>query len=197
MLKDWKFKAIVPLAGAAMLSACAGADKRDDRSALDQSGAKTADARPLSLTGCVGTGPGNQQMYLTQVQMEPMSTQPSDAPSSSGSSITEHSQVRLAMADSDDKLTKLVGQRVTVTGTLRDDGRNTIGTAGREKSPQEAEPRVDVSQAGTDQRHSDKVRKEAGPIGNRSMNDGTFPEILVQRVSAKGEKCTPKPIEQR
>lgn len=126
-------------------------------------------------------------------------SQPSDAALSSNTSITEHSQVRLEMADADhkDDLDKLVGQRVTLTGTVQDDGRNTIGTAGREKSPEQPEPRTDTSQAASKQSPSEKVREEAGPIGNRSMNNGTFPVIRVQAINQTGETCTPTPVQPR
>jgi len=195
MIRNWKLAVLVPLASAAMLTAC---DKRSDRGAMDDAKPKTADARAITLNGCVGTGPGTQQLFLTQVQIAPLAGQPTDAPTSVASSITEHSQVKLAMAAGrDDELTKMVGKRVTVTGTLRDDGRNTIGTAGTERSPEQPEPRTDASQAGTAQSQSEKVREEAGPIGNRSMNNGTFPEVLVQKVDSTGEQCTPTPVEKR
>jgi hypothetical protein len=195
MVTNWKLAALVPLASAALLTGC---DKRSDRGAMDDAKPKTPDARPLALNGCVGTGPGSQQLFLTQVQFATIPGQPSDAPTAVASSITEHSQVKLAVAPGrDGELSKLVGRRVTITGILRDDGRNTVGTAGTERSPQEPEPRTDASQAGTAQSHSEKVREEAGPIGNRSMNNGTFPEVLVQKVDATGEQCTPTPVEKR
>jgi hypothetical protein len=195
MITNLKRAALVALTGAALVAGC---DRRSDRGAMDDAKPKSPDARPIALNGCVGTGPGTQQLFLTQVQVEPLAGQPSDAPTSVASSITEHSQVKLAMAAGrDDELFQYVGKRVTLTGTLRDDGRNTIGTAGTERSPEQAEPRTDASQAGTAQKHSDKVREEAGPIGNRSMNNGTFPEVLVQKVDSKGEPCTPIPVERR
>jgi hypothetical protein len=195
MFKHLKSAALVSLASAALVAGC---DQRSDRGAIDDAKPKSPDARPIALNGCVGTGPGTQQLFLTQVQVAPLAGQPSDAPTSVASSITEHSQVKLAMAAGrDDELSTLVGKRVTVTGTLRDDGRNTIGTAGTERSPNEPERRADASQAGTPQSHSEKVREEAGPIGNRSINNGTFPEVLVQKVDNSGQACTPTPVEER
>jgi len=197
MIMNLKRAAIAAMASTALIAAC---DKRSDRGAMDQTTPKSPDARSIALNGCVGTGPGTQQLFLTQVQVAPLAGQPSDAPTSVASSITEHSQVKLAMApgrEDDDQLNKLVGKRVTVTGTLRDDGRNTIGTTGTERSPDQPEPRTDASQAGTPQSHSQKAREEAGPIGNRSMNNGTFPEVLVQKVDSTGEQCTPTPVERR
>ena len=81
------------------------------------------------------------------------------------------------------------GTHAALAGLLRHDGRNTIGTSGQPASPNEPEARTDQSQAATDQHHSDKVRQEGGPIGNRAMNNGTFPEMTVQQVSGTGEKC--------
>ena len=51
------------------------------------------------------------------------------------------------------------------------------------------ESRTDHSQAATEQSPSEKVREEAGPIGNRSMNNGTYPELRVEKVSGSGQKC--------
>jgi len=104
--------------------------------------------------------------------------------------------MRLAAKDND-QLTSLAGQTVSVTGLLRHDGRNTIGTSGPPVSPNQPEPRTDQSKAATDQHHSDKVRAEAGPIGNRSMNNGTYPELTVQQVNGSGQKCVTSPAEER
>ena len=141
MLNRWKTTSIVPILGAAVLIGCT-ANNPQDR--VVESGPKQADARPITLAGCVGTGRGAQQYVLTQVRMPPLAEQPSDASSSTGQSITENSQVRLAMADRD-QLRKLVGQTVEVNGTVTDSGRNTIGTAGQERSPNEPEPRPEVT----------------------------------------------------
>ena len=195
MIRNWKQAAVVPLASAALLISC---DKRSDRGAMDDAKPKSTDARAIALNGCIGAGTGTQQLFLTQVQIAPLAGQPTDAPTSVASSITEHSQVRLAMAAGrDDELNKFVGKRVTVTGTLRDDGRNTIGTAGTERSPEQPEPRTDASQAGTPQSHSEKTREEAGPIGNRSMNNGTYPELTVSKVTGTGQKCVTGQVEDK
>ena len=141
MLNSWKIESIIPIIGAAVLIGCTG-NNRQDR--VVESGPKQADARPITMAGCVGAGPGTHQYILTQVRMPPLAEQPSDAPSSSGQSITENSQVRLAMAG-DDQLRKLVGQTVEVNGTVTDSGRNTIGTSGQERSPRERELRPEVT----------------------------------------------------
>ena len=89
---------------------------------------------------------------------------------------------------------KLVGQTVSVTGRLSD-GRNTIGTSGEPRAANQSEPRTDKSQAATDQHHSEKVREAAGPIGNRSMNNGTYPELKVSKVTGTGQKCVTGQVE--
>ena len=48
------------------------------------------------------------------------------------------------MADRD-QLRKLVGQTVEVNGTVTDSGQNTIGTSGQERSPNEPEPRPELT----------------------------------------------------
>jgi hypothetical protein len=102
MLNNWKTKIAVPLASAAVLVGCSGgSDKATDRGAIQDSGAKNATARPVSLSGCVSTGIGNNQYMLTNVRFAPLAEQPSDAQSYQGTGLTEHSQVRLAMNDNE------------------------------------------------------------------------------------------------
>ena len=161
MLSRWKIESIIPIIGAGVLIGCTA---NNPQNRVAESGPKQPDARRITLAGCVGSGPGAQQFVLTQVRMPPLAERPSDASSSTGQSITENSQVRLAMAD-DDQLRKLVGQTVELNGTVTDSGRNTVGTSGQERPANEPEP--------------------------RSMSNGTFPEIVVQRISGTGEKCTP------
>ena len=142
MLNSWKIESIFPIIGAAVLIGCT-ANNPPDR--VVESGPKQTDARPITLAGCVGTRPGTRAVHvLTQVRMPPLAEQPSDAPSSTGQSITEGSQVRLAMADRS-QLRKLVGQTVEVNGTVTDSGQNTIGTAGRKGHRIEPEPRPEVT----------------------------------------------------
>ena len=141
MLNSWKIESIIPIMGAAVLIGCT-ANNPPDR--VVESGPKQTDARPITLAGCVGIGRGAQQYVLTQVRMPPLAEQPSDASSSTGQSISEGSQVRLAMAEGD-QLRKLVGQTVEVNGTVTDHGRNTIGTSGQERSPNEPELRPEVT----------------------------------------------------
>ena len=195
MLTSWKLKLAVPLASAAVLVGCGGNDAAD-RTPLQEADAKNANARPVSVTGCVSTGTGTNQYMLTNVRFTPLGGQPSDAHAYQGTGLTEHSQVRLS-TENEDQLRSLVGQMASVTGTLKDDGRNTIGTSGPAAGPNDAEPRTDKSQQGTDQKHSQKVAEEAGPIGTRSMNNGTFPEILVQQVNGNGQKCQTLPVEDK
>ncbi|HVL69483.1 MAG TPA: hypothetical protein VM364_19650 [Vicinamibacterales bacterium] len=190
-------KLCVPLASAAILAGCRG---QQDRTAIDHATDQQKQNQEVTVTGCLGTGVGTTQYMLTAVQLAPLGEQPSDAASTTGNPITPDAQVRLAMND-DDELARLVGQKVTVTGRISDDGRSTIGTSGTNPGHTPAgggaEPRDDKSHAASDQHHSEKVRQEAGPMGQQSMANGTFPELTVTRVDATGEKCQTWPIENR
>lgn len=191
-MKNWALKLGVPLASAAILVGCRG---EQDRTAIDHSTDQQRANQEMTVTGCLGTGTGTNQYMLTSVQVAPLGEQPSDAPSTTGNPITPDAQVRLAMADTD-QLEDLVGQKVTVTGRVSDDGKNTIGTAGSGgQTPANGalDSRDDKSQAATNQHHSDKVAKEAGPMGQQSMNNGTFPEMTVSKVNGTGEKCPTDP----
>jgi hypothetical protein len=180
----WTLKLCVPIASAAVLAGCTQeVETNPDRNRTPIAGASSGPAQTLALTGCLSTGPGTNQYVLTHVQP----ARPDDAQATR--TIERNSAVRLASNESHD-LTSLVGETISVTGILEDDGRNTIGTAGdTQPAPGSTQPRTDASQAASNQHHSEKVREEAGPIGNRSMNNGSYPEITVQSVERTGTKC--------
>lgn len=175
------------LVGAAVLAGCGGGQ---DRTAIDHATNQPKQNQQIAISGCLGSGIGNDEYMLTGAHLAPLSEQPSDAASTTAIPLTPNTQIRVAMNDQD-QLDTLMGQKVTVTGMLSDDGRNTIGTSGTGQNPAtgQAASRDDQSQAATKQHYSNKVAKEAGPIGQRSMNNGTFPEITVTKISGTGEKC--------
>ena len=199
MKRTWTLKLCVPLASAALLVGCTqevGEGETQNRTPIDNATNQTRQKAEISLTGCVTTGVGTNQFMLRDVRPVALSEQPTDALSHTGTKVPENTPIRLAIADADE-IEKLVGQTVSVTGRLVD-GTNTIGTTGEPKSPGQPEPRTDQSQAAaTGQHHSEKVREEAGPIGNRSMNNGTFPELTVTRVTGTGQKCEANRVEDR
>ena len=197
MNRTWTVKLCVPLASAALLVGCTqevGDGETQNRTPIDNATNQTRQDREVSLTGCVTTGIGTNQFMLRDMRPVALAEQPTDALSHTGTNIP-NTPIRLAFADADE-IEKHVGQTVSVTGTLSD-GRNTIGTTGEPKGPGDPESRTDQSQAATDQHHSEKVREEAGPIGNRSMNNGTFPELTVTRLAGTGQKCETGGVEDR
>jgi hypothetical protein len=192
MWTKWILKLCVPVASAAVLMGCTQEVKDDNgqnRTAIDGSLDRNRQKMEIAVTGCLGAGTGTNQYLLTHVRAVPLGSQPSDALSSANVTIPNDSAMRLS-AKNEEQLTSLVGQTVTVAGLLRDDGRNTIGTSGHPAGENQPEPRTDQSQAATDQHHSEKVREEAGPIGNQSMNNGTYPELTVERINGTGQKCS-------
>ena len=198
MKRTWTVKLCVPLASAVLLVGCTqevGEGETQNRTPIDNATNQTKQNPEVSLTGCVTTGIGTNQFMLRDVRPAALGEQPTDALSHTGRDVPENTPIRLATGDRD-QIEKLVGQTVSVTGRLSD-GRNTIGTTGDPKGPGQPEPRTDKSQAATDQHHSEKVREEAGPIGNRSMNNGTFPELTVSRVTGTGQKCEANRVEDR
>jgi len=192
MWTKWILKLCIPVASAAILGSCTQEVKDDNgqnRTAIDGSLDRNRQKMEIAVTGCLGAGTGTNQYMLTHVRAVPLGSQPSDALSSANVTIPDDSAMRLS-AENEEQLTSLVGQTVTVAGLLRDDGHNTIGTSGRPAGENQPEPRTDQSQAVTDQHQSEKVREEAGPIGNQSMNNGTYPELTVERINGTGQKCS-------
>ena len=197
MRNQWILKLCVPLASAAILAGCRG---EQERTPIDSATNQPKQNQEMTISGCLATGVGTNQYMVTAVQLAPLGEQPSDAPSTTGNPITPDSQVRLAYNETD-QLRSLVGQKVTVTGHITDDGRNTIGTSGASQGHTPANGSVnsrdDKSAASTAQHHSDKVAQEAGPIGQQSMANGTFPEMRVTKINGTGEKCTTWPTTER
>jgi hypothetical protein len=141
----------------------------------------------VSLKGCLEKAPGSKEYVLRQIQIPQRSAQLSDAASVHGLTVTNGSWVRLR--DGSDQLNGHLGRMVSVTGTIIDDGRNTIGTTGRATEANEAESPVDASRAASDESGASKARKEAGPIGQVSQSNGNVPEMAVERVIPSGEPC--------
>jgi len=187
---------VAPVLCALILSGCGGSDgKNEDRRAHQpQTNAPEAPAQAtVSLSGCVEAAPGTRQFVLRNIRFEPRESgdphRDTTTPGAHG--ITEGAWVRLDATDQGIDLGNQAGRRVTVTGTVTDNGQNTIGTAG---SPGAATPSGDTSQAASNQHHSDKVKSEAGRIARESMADGTAAEVRVKKVDTTGEKC---PLELR
>ena len=186
MRMKWTLQLCVTLASAAVLAGCTQEVKNNSAQKRTEWGEPRK--MEIAVTGCLGAGTGTNQYMLTHVRPAPLATQPSDALSSANLTIPPDSSMRLSSRD-EEQLTSLVGQTITVSGLLLDNGHNTIGTSGEPASANQPGSRTDHSQAATDQSPSEKVREEAGPIGNRSMNNGTYPELRVEKVSGTGQKC--------
>jgi hypothetical protein len=137
------------------------------------------------MSGCLEASTGRNEYLLRNVRLEPRQPQPqSDTTGNEGPVVTEGASVRLA--DDQNRLGNYLGQRVTVTATIQDDGRNRIGTAGASGVQT---PSGDQSQAATGEHYSRKEAKEAGRIARNATADGTTPELRVQAVKADGAKC--------
>jgi hypothetical protein len=192
MRQIFGLKAAAPLAVAALTIACSG--KVDDRGTNDRpaNDANSGRRQTMALKGCVEAAPGANQYVLRHVQIAPPAEQRTDAPTTGALTITQGSSVRLKMGDGND-LKSHLGRRVSVTGTITDDGRNTIGTTGNARSPEQPESRTDASRAAADEHHAQKTAKEAGPLGQQSLANGVAPELAVEHVSGTGEECNVAP----
>ena len=184
-----------PVLCAAVMVGCGRRDPIDtDRAAAQPPQANKPEPpaqATVSLSGCIEVAPGPRQYVLRNVRFElHQSADPHrDTTSAGAHGITEGAWVRLDAADQD--LASRAGRRVTLTGVITDNGRNTIGTAGTTGA---ATPAGDTSQAASTKHHSGKVKSEAGRIARESMADGTAAAVRVKRVDASGEKC---PLELR
>jgi hypothetical protein len=187
MRRSWAVTTAAPVAVALMM-ACSR--KVDDTSSATSRRADLGgrQAQTIALRGCLQAARGTSEYVLQHVQFEPATAQPSDAATSVGLTVTEGSWVRLVANDNDLFKDKL-GQVVSVSGTVKDDGRNTIGTGGNTSSPEQAQSPVDLSRAAGNEHHADKQSAEAGPGAQHGQANGTAPELAVEKVTPTGEKC--------
>jgi len=165
MRTTWAVRIAAAMAAAVMMVGCSKGSKSSAGQRQDLGG---SNYQLVSLKGCVEEAPGTNEYVLRQVQIDPVSMQRSDAPSSLGLTVTDGSSVRLH--DKSDQLKAHLGQQVSVSGTIIDNGRNTIGTTG----------------------------KATEPIGRVSPSNGNVPEMAVERVTATGKSCgnaSPKPMD--
>jgi hypothetical protein len=190
MRKSWGMTVAVPLVCATLAVGCGGSDGENTERRAQGPQTATPEQQSaqatVSLTGCVEPAPGTKQYILRNVHFvgqqasDPQRTTTTPGPHG----ITEGAFVRLAAGDQD--LAGHLGQRVTVSGVVVDNGQNTIGTSGTDGA---RNPSGDTSQAAQREHHSSKVKEEAGRIGRESMADGTAAQIRVQQVQASGERC--------
>ena len=189
----WGVRLAVPVLSGVMMIGCGGGDGRNDerRAQQPQTNQPEAPAQAtVSLSGCVEEGPGDR-FVLRNVHFEPRAQGDPhrDTTTAGAQGITEGAWVRLTASDREGDLRAHLGQRVKLTGTVTDNGQNTIGTAGASGAPTAA---GDTSHAASTKDHDDKVKGEAGRIARESMANGTAAEINVQKVEGTGERCAPR-----
>ena len=192
MWKSWTLRAAAPVMCAALMVGCGGSDgANDDRPAnAGQTPAaqqQSASFAPVQLSGCVETESGTSQWVLRNVRFEPrgQGNAQADTTTSANAGITEGAWVRLQGGEQD--LKQFAGRRVMVTGTVADDGRNTIGTAGTAGQQQPSGERSQAGAAG--EHHSEKQKLEMGRIARESMANGTAAAIKVQQVQPADGNC--------
>ena len=190
--------------GIALCVACGGGEGAGGDGANDERRAQAPDRGTvpppaqalIALSGCVEAAPGTNQYVLRNVRIEPQkgSDPQRTTTTSGGHGITEGAWVRLdAGGDGQSAAPDLkshLGQRVNLKGTVADDGRNTIGTAG---TPGVQVPTGDRSQAAAQGHHSEKQKGEMGRIARESMADGTAALVRVQEVSGTGDRGAAAP----
>jgi hypothetical protein len=191
----WKSSIVLaaPLACAILITGCSGGSReRADQAQPQPNNPGPATPAILTLSGCLGPAPDRSHFVLEQVTIE---RRPDDAQreaTRTAGGITENSWVDLDGTDHKDELTKALGQRVRVTGTITDPGENTIGTAGTQGTPTHS---GDKSQAGATGHYAAREKKEMGRIARESMANGTAALVKVTGVQPSGEQC-PRPAGQ-
>lgn len=176
----------VPVACALLLSGCSRGAAPPSNAAGQSGVGQTPAGTTMRLSGCVQGAPGGSY-ELRQIRLEPRVADPQRNTTDTGpAGVTEGAWVRLDTKGGPD-LTSYVGQRVTVTGTVVDDGRDTIGTAGADTG---AQSRSAESAAGDQaQHHAVREQKEAGPAGQHWISNGRPAQIRIAQVEPANGHC--------
>jgi hypothetical protein len=145
----------IALLTAAVGVACSGrSGAASNKTGGDRSDAATGANQNLSLAGCVEAAPGTNAFVLRNVAQQPQGQQRTDdAPL-----VPRGSWVRLVAGNED--LRNYLGKHVTVTGSVRDTGTNTIGTAG-----------------------------QSSPLPRAGEANGNAPQIAVTQIAASEGVC--------
>ena len=178
------FRAAAAVSCAAIVLSCRNDKPNQGPQAANRDARPAGAAATVVLSGCLQAAPGTDRYVLRHVRFEPRtegdphnSTTTSDAPG-----ITEGAWVRVV----GEGLNTYLGQRVVLKGTVTDDGRSTIGTAG---TPATQTPSSATSQAASSEHHAEEQKREMGPIATESMANGTAAEVRAHEVTATGNDC--------
>lgn len=141
----------------------------------------------MTLTGCVTAG--EPEVYrLSRIRVDTPRGKMPDLRASAVPGITEGAWVRLEGRTGE--LSRLLGQRVRLTGEVTDTGANTIGTAGAWGVEV---PSGDESQAASDEHYAEKQKKEAGRIARQSLANGRAAKLRVVDLTDLAEPCEAGP----
>jgi hypothetical protein len=189
-----------PMVCVLALAGCGGGDEprpqRPMTTAADDPAAGPEHLVPgatVALRGCVEGAPGTDQYVLRNVrfedreQLDPQRDLTTPGPHG----ITEGSWVRLDGSEQPGELQGLLGQHVSLTGTVIDTGESAIGTAGT--AAQEGHAGAATRSAAADEHYAERMKDEAGRIARESMADGLAALVQVTQVDATGEPCPAAP----
>jgi hypothetical protein len=138
----------------------------------------------ISLVGCLKGSPAKDMLELHGIEMDPLRTDPNVTSTHPATGVLEGSWVAVAATD---QLRGLVGQRVQITGEVREPGPDTVGTTG---SGVPRSPSSDRVQAPTGTSVVKKEQTEMDPAARASLSSKAgVPLITPERVDPKGERC--------
>lgn len=183
-----------PVVCTCLLTGCGGGDEpRPQRPITTAAEDPAADEHlavgdTVALNGCVEGAPGPGQFVLRNVRFETREgiDPQRDTTTPGPDGITEGAWVRLDGSAQPEELKGLLGQHVSLTGTVVDTGESTIGTAGTagDKTPAGA-----ATRAAGDEHYAERFKDEAGRIARESLADGTAALVRVTEVEGTGQPC--------
>ena len=190
--RNGSFRAAAALTAALAVAGCGGASERaseDQHGASMASGEHDANQSPVTLTGCLQRGDGDEYILTENIDTTTVGT--SGERNQVGAADRVEPQQRSAAARSyrlndgnDDQLDELVGQQVRVSGQISDQhdrNRSAVGTSGNETAGM---------RTGNEDSDAGRRAEERGRNSERQeIASGDLARVEVQSIERTGEPC--------
>jgi len=174
-----------------LAAACSGRTDSVDNDRKVQAGGKRGTEERIKIEGCLEGAPGTpgREYLLAHVTMGEPATQPQGQETMEhGPLVAAGSWVRIAPGSDD--LKNYMGQRVSITGEIVDNGDNTLGTSGRVEPNKDANDHQKFKQSSRDaSTNPDRAMPPSTVTPENSNANGNAPKIAVEKIEKLGDSC--------
>jgi hypothetical protein len=172
---------------AALAVACGGSTNNGEgRNTAESAPRANGVVQQIKVEGCVAPAPSNPGQYvLREVFMPSPAEQPIDQATAHHPPVVNGTWVRLTGGGTSLDLKDYLGQRVAVTGTIKDTGENTLATSGHLGSNEEKWARSSRDSNSNPARNITPTT--AAPAGADANGDA--PRVAVEHIEKLADSC--------